>query len=171
MLINILRWPARLGSTRDCFPCPGIYRDLQLVNSMDDTTKAPISCTKRGYNLSTTFSFNSNSRARSNGIHTPFKYAGPSLMTWRVFSALSITSLQPRFIPATLSSFVPLIIWLFSRRAMHMPSVTTWKQRLSSSSHIVVVTPGVAPGGATWHAPARQNTREEAVRGVDDSGI
>lgn len=49
---------------------------------------------------------------RENSYHTPFKCIGPILTTWRIFSLLRIPSRRPRVIPATLSSLVPLIIWL-----------------------------------------------------------
>lgn len=44
--------------------------------------------------------------------HTPLRCIGPILTTCRVFSLFKIPSRRPRVIPATLRSFVPLIMWL-----------------------------------------------------------
>jgi len=44
--------------------------------------------------------------------HTPLRCIGPILTTWRTFSLFRIPSRRPRVMPATLSSLVPLIIWL-----------------------------------------------------------
>lgn len=97
--------------------------------------RPPMLWTNRGYNKSVIFSLLANSSARSNGIlhllvsslfykkkkkktgreetyQTPFKCMGPILTTWRIFSLFKIPSRRPRVIPATLSSLVPLIIWL-----------------------------------------------------------
>ena len=52
--------------------------------------------------------------------------------------------------PATFKSLVPLIILLSSRRATQIPLASTWKQRVPSSSHRVVVTLGLIPGGGVW---------------------
>lgn len=43
---------------------------------------------------------------------TPFRCIGPIFTTWRSFSLFRIPSRRPRVIPATLSSLVPLIMWL-----------------------------------------------------------
>lgn len=43
---------------------------------------------------------------------TPFKCIGPIFTTERTFSLFKIPSRRPLVIPATLSNFVPLIIWL-----------------------------------------------------------
>jgi hypothetical protein len=41
---------------------------------------------------------------------TPFRCIGPILTTWRTFSLFNIPSLRPLVMPATFSSFVPLIM-------------------------------------------------------------
>lgn len=43
---------------------------------------------------------------------TPFRCMGPIFTTCRIFSLLRMPSLLPLVIPATFSSFVPLIMWL-----------------------------------------------------------
>ena len=48
--------------------------------------------------------------------HTPLRCIGPILTTWRTFSLLRMPSRRPRVIPATFSSFVPLIMWLSAPR-------------------------------------------------------
>lgn len=88
-----------------------------------------------------------NSSARSYGIHTPLRYIVPILTTCRTFSLFNIPSRLPRVIPATLSSFVPFIMLLSSRRATQIPRASTWKQSVPSSSQRVVVTLGLIPGG------------------------
>ena len=47
---------------------------------------------------------------------TPFRCIGPILTTLRLFSLLRIPSLLPRVMPATLSSLVPLTMWLSARQ-------------------------------------------------------
>ena len=79
---------------------------------------------------------------------TPFRCIGPIFTTLRFFSLLRIPSRLPLVMPATLSSLVPLMVWLSSRRATQIPFASTWKQRLASSSHKVAVTFGLIPGGA-----------------------
>lgn len=99
---------------------------------------------------------------------TPFKCMGPILTTWRTFSLFSMPSRLPLVMPATLSNFVPLIMWLSaatislglsyqqsyqsspSLLATQIPRASTWKHRLPSSSQRVAVTLGFIPGGATW---------------------
>lgn len=83
--------------------------------------------TNKGYSRSVIFSLLAKSRARSKGIltsqrgssgagnrtyHTPFRCIGPILTTLRTFSLLRMPSRRPLVIPATLSSLVPLIMWL-----------------------------------------------------------
>ena len=48
---------------------------------------------------------------------TPLRCIGPILTTCRIFSLLRIPSRRPRVMPATLSSLVPLIMWLSVQRA------------------------------------------------------
>lgn len=51
-----------------------------------------------------------------NTYQTPFKCIGPIFTTWRSFSLLRIPSRRPRVMPATFSSFVPLIMWLSAKQ-------------------------------------------------------
>jgi hypothetical protein len=51
-------------------------------------------------------------RAEISTYQTPFRCIGPILTTCRVFSLFRMPSRRPRVMPATLSSFVPLIMWL-----------------------------------------------------------
>lgn len=44
--------------------------------------------------------------------HTPLRCIGPILTTCLVFSLFNMPSRRPRVMPATLRSFVPLIMWL-----------------------------------------------------------
>ena len=112
--------------------------------------------TKSGYSNSVIFSLFAKSRARSKGIlqdemsnykikhqactertyQTPLRCMGPILTTCRTFSLFRIPSRRPRVIPATFSSFVPLIMWLSSPHAL-VPSTL-----LSSRGDKITFSPG-----------------------------
>jgi hypothetical protein len=81
--------------------------------------------------------------------HIPLRCIGPILTTFPAFSDFNIPSRHPRVMPATLSSFVPLIMWLSSLLATQTPLASTWKHTVASSSHSDAVTRGFKPGGAT----------------------
>lgn len=56
---------------------------------------------------------------RYQSYQTPFKCIGPILTTCRVFSLFKMPSRRPRVMPATLSSLVPLIMWLSAEQLEH----------------------------------------------------
>ena len=65
---------------------------------------------------------------------TPLRCIGPILTTCRIFSLFKMPSRRPRVIPATLRSFVPLIMWLSVNQSVScfprvMTSVAGKKQR------------------------------------------
>lgn len=51
---------------------------------------------------------------------TPLRCMGPILTTCRIFSLFKMPSRRPRVIPATLRSFVPLIIWLSGKQSISL---------------------------------------------------
>lgn len=109
-----------------------------------------MSATNSGYSKSTMRSRAENSNARSYGIQTPLRYIVPIFTTCRTFSLFRIPSRRPRVMPATFRSLVPLIMLLSSLRATQIPRASTWKHKVPSSSHRVVVTRGLIPGGGVW---------------------
>lgn len=122
--------------------------------------------TNKGYNRSVIFSLFANSNARSNGIlhslagliqfdqetyHTPFKCMGPIFTTWRIFSLFRMPSRRPLVIPATLSSFVPLIMELSALVSLPITSSGYIRRTFSPGNahalgfHLITKTPFILP--------------------------